>query len=822
MVSGRVTGQVKKLSFPALVKFFQSKSASLLIQFGVVVALPVILSRRLWWEIWYGALARGWDGTGHYSIAQIYTSSIFPDTFGRTDAYFGGMPFPNFYPPLFYWLVSLLEHTRLLSFAAAFKFVVIVPVLLMPVVLWKLGHAVSGKNRMVGIAVALASIPLLCDSRFSFILPAGLDYFSTFQIGLYTQPLGFILLVAWYISYSRPCVRGWNLALSSTLLALTILANFFNAVTATIFIATTVVVDVMRYRRSLNKSERGVERQALIVHLIVPLIALCLTVFWLIPMLSQYEYFVTRPFVADTGLFATRSFWVWYALALLGSFFWVRRHRTRSTWPYLATCLTLGAIVLFASTIAPPWFPLQSPRFLATLNFLLSVPVGYALSTAFRAFAKLLGEISSVSQPLTLRRVRYTTGTAIVLLSIFALSSPGTRWAYAFYPREGKGDIDGVLGFAREHRNGRYLVEVINPTINPAYTEASFDTRAINSYLGSQGNETLSTVFHEASPNAIFTLPVTNAFSNYPDSFGISSVLADDLDFQSQPLSEHIERARRLGVKYLVIRTPLMKERIGQESAIADKFDFGWWSVFELKDELLPHAWVLPYSPALVVSSFTLKSRRQNESSFMRLAEEQFSDNWFDVLLVRSPESRIDRIQNLEKFGALVLDTYDYSDEDVAFNRLRDFAQHRRLILLSSGASLFNRVRAARYEFPRLEVIERQAEEGPGEPLEAVRPTRHYGSSAIRLQWAAIRNALESDKIATGADIRVSSERGQNLIRLQFDGAMPAIEVPILINNTFHPNWRREDGGAVYAATPFNMVVFTSRPVTLSLRATLA
>lgn len=761
-------------------------------------------------------MSRAWDGTGHYSIAQIYNSSIFPNTFGWLDAYFGGMPFPNFYPPLFYWLTALLEHTRLFSFNTAFKLVVIIPVLLMPVALYLLGYAVSNKSRPVAAAVALASIPLLCDSRFSFILPAGLDYFSTFQIGLYTQPLGFVLMIAWYVIYSRTSLKGWRFAIASILLALTVLANFFNAVTATIFVAATIISDMVHYKRASEREKRNEERNHLISHLASPLIALCLTLFWLVPMLNSYEYFVTRPFVVETSLLVTRSFWLWYALAALGGFFWLRRHPTRFARPYLATCAILAAIVVFAATIAPPWFPLQSPRFLATLNFLLAVPVGYTLTTAFRAFAKLLGEISSTNQPLTLRRVRYTAGTAIVLLTILALSSPGTRWAYTFYPKEGKGDLDGILAFAREHKDGRYLVEVINPTINPAYTEASFDARAVNSYLGAQGNETLSTVFHEASPNVIFTLPTINAFSNYPDSFGISSVLADDLDFHTQSLAEHVKRARFLGVKYLVIRTPMMKERIGKESAIAAKHDFGWWSVFELKEEPASHVQILPYRPALVISNFTLKSRRQNELSFVRLAEEQFADNWFDVLLVRSPEDRIDRIQSLEKFGALILDLYEYDDENAAFERLRGFAQQRQLILLSSSDNLFQRIQAARSEFQMLEIIERQAEE-LGKTLEAIRPAHHYASSSIRRQWKLIRNALEKSKVLTeSTTIQIVSERSQNSIQLGLNQTVQSGEVPVLVNTSFHPNWRREDGGAIYSATPFNMLTFISQPVNLN------
>jgi hypothetical protein len=39
--------------------------------------------------------------------------------------------------------------------------------------------------------------------------------------------------------------------------------------------------------------------------------------------------------------------------------------------------------------------------------------------------------------------------------------------------------------------------------------------------------------------------------------------------------------------------------------------------------------------------------------------------------------------------------------------------------------------------------------------------------------------------------------------------------VPVLIANTFHPNWRREDGETIYAATPFYILTFADGPVRL-------
>lgn len=816
------------------------------------MAVPVVLTGKLWTAIWAGEQSRGWDGTGHYASAQLYSSLIFPDSFGWTSAYFGGMPLPNFYPPVFYWCVALLHHTHLFSFTAAFKLVLTLPVLLMPAAVWWLCWHLSNKSRLVATAASLASVVLLIDVRFMGSLLAGLDYFSTFQIGLYTQPLGFVLMIAWYVIYSgvnekhvgrMPALPAGRVALASVLLALTVLSNFFNAITAVLFIVATIGSDLFHLRRSADAEHTREKRNALLLHLLSPIIALLLTLFWIVPMITEYEYFVTRPYVVETQSLISPGLAIWYLIALVGSVLWWRgsaeyqtgesehgdaRKKRRGTSsptklggnnlaaPYLSACFILAMAVIFAAIFAPSWFPLQTPRFLATLTFLLTVPVGFALAAAFRGFANLLREISPKNPSISLKRARYTVGTSAIIVLVIVMSAPDLSWAYAFYPKGQRTNIDDVLDFARAHPDGRYLVEVINPKIGPAWTEASFDARAINSYLGAQGNETIGGVFHEASPNALFTLPVVNAFSNYPDSFGVSSVLADDLDFAAQPLSEQIKRAQFLGVKYLVIRTPAMKERVSKEIASAVKHEIGWWAVFELPGPPAPKVQALPYKPALVLSSFTVKARRRNEMGFIRLAEEQFSDNWFDVLLARSPESKIDHLQDLDKFGALVIDGYDYSDETAAFERLRKFAQDRSLICLSSDNALFKRIQKARADFPLLEIIERQREE-PGETIEALKPSYRYGSSSIRQQWKAIREILDHHKISTGVDpTEVSGEIDQNNIKLVSNSAHNSNSIPVLITNTFHPNWQRGDGSSIYAATPFYMLTFVDQSSTIS------
>ncbi len=353
------------------------------------------------------------------------------------------------------------------------------------------------------------------------------------------------------------------------------------------------------------------------------------------------------------------------------------------------------------------------------------------------------------------------------------MSSKKLTKASAFYTAETLPRISSVLEFARNRKDGLYLVEVL-PSVVPGGLVRS-DSLALNAYLGAQGNQTVSIVYREASPNSSFFNAELNAFSSYRENFGISSALLSDLDFINQPFAQHIKRLQFMGVRYLIIGASETKGSLSREREIVARHDIGDWTIFEIRPVTTPMR-TLQYRPALVVSDFTVKMRRRNQYDFIRLAEEQFNDAWFDVLLVRSPERRIDLLPQLEQFGALIIATYDYHDEAKALVQLKNFAQNHTLILLSSEAPFFNRIKS---EIPRAVVIERPRED-PGDWISAPEPSEHYDGTSIRNTWKAIRSALDREKIA-------SSEQ-------------PA---PVLIAQTFHPKWVRSDNQPLYAATPF-------------------
>jgi hypothetical protein len=291
--------------------------------------------------------------------------------------------------------------------------------------------------------------------------------------------------------------------------------------------------------------------------------------------------------------------------------------------------------------------------------------------------------------------------------------------------------------------------------------------------------------------------------------------LAEDLDFRDQPLVKHLERARLLGAKYLVIFTPWMKTHLAEEKDIKVAFNCGDWTVFELQGGGLPAVRALPFKPALVVSGFSLKQRRENDYDFVRFAEEQFIDGWFEVLLVRSPDSRIDRIRDLNRFGALVLDRYEAANEEAAFNQLREFAQRRALVLLSSESPLFRRIQASISDFPLAQIVERSSDI-PGRLMGSETPTQHYGNSSIRKTWLAVRQALDQHKVASGVDQTAADGIIEgNTIQINAATSPGESSIPTVVATTFFPEWHRSDGEQVYTTTPFFMLTFVEHDVSI-------
>lgn len=816
------------------------------------MVLPLILYGDVWIYAFRAGKPVSWDGSGQYTVASIYNKSIFPDTFGWTDVFFNGMPCPNFYPPLFYWGVAFLTHVHLASFDTVFKAASLIPSAILPALVFWLTWTLSDRRLLPSTLSGLWCALVLVEPRFtgSLVFATGIDYFSSIAVGTFTQPLGVAFLLVWLALYlSTTCIRR-RFVLSVIALTCAILSNVFVALTAAFVIVATVLVNfAFVYPKTqrlfgTNNYEGRAQRKAIVAHIAGPILSLALTAFWLAPLISSYTFFVTSsaPFSPSP-----LPVIVFRLLALFGAWEWVRSGSAKRvafslSWLGMLLYVHLGAL------LTPSWFPLQANRLSGNIAIMTSVLSAVATASALGALKRVYPKAKTVFRPF-----EKSTGMACVFAAVFIAlfmrytdrqKSIRNLYEGSYFPAvvrprwvnvsddevplsvgsdqlkhlarvfgTGHRDVLNVLQFAKSHKDGRFAVQ------RAAFQdEAARDAQALASYLALDGNNSLYSTFRESSPLSLFAFPQIDAISLNTEMFGISSTLAEDLDFSSQPIGTHLERLQMFGVRYLAIFDQRIKYELDRETAVAARVDFGHWSVFTLRNPAL-EAEVLRWRPAIVFGDLSLKMRRTNEHGFLRLAEEQFKDNWFDVLLAYSQNLRVDDVLRdpaaFNRFGAVILERYDYNNINAALASLQEFSRHRPLILLPSDDPLFNRIRTNIRSFPMAMILNTTDGDDSGVWMQSrYSAHRRFGESPPHKEWMEIRQILEANKVpvpnAPSNLDAVHVEMTKSEIHLNLSEAKASSgEVPILLRTTYFPRWETDNPAPLYIASPFFTLIFS-------------
>lgn len=836
----------------ARLSFFNYVWRSLVLRLLYATAVPVILLHRLWFGTFVRGVPRAWDGAGHYAAALLYLP-LFPDTFGYISAYLGGMPFPNNYPPLMFFSIALLNRLGI-PFNVAFKIVACAPELVIPPLIYLLAWKLSRRN--ASVAFWSTAVVLLVQIFPLSIVPlssiAGIDYVSTFVAGMYSQLLGFVTFLIWLLIYNCSALRPSHFFSQALLLSCTLLSSFFNALTAVIFISSTLLFDLVRIacRPPADTSLRQ-ETRLCYFHLLTPVIAVLMAAFWLVPAITTSDLFVTRPSgFADVTIFG----WLLRFLSVIGAVLMFRSSDVPSkvfalSWFVLFSMVLLGPV-------APRWLPFQAHRFSATANILSALPVGTVAAVFMRKLDAMLARFGLHTGSGFRTWVTWMGLPVLCLLSVHPLASMYSAGIlnYSFYPKlasfsqssssinsegammwfrqsqqvpsslppdddfgasRGYRDIIGVLKYAREHPDGIYFVAF-------PYGQPNFEARALQAYLGSQGEKSFLSIYREATPSSIFFYPQMGALSVWSDNYGISATLAEDTDFLHQSLATHIERLKFLGVRYFVTDNTSMKERLQNQPDVHNRISTATWSIFELGSATVPLAEPLKYYPALFVGETSVKMRTSTQLGFVRLAEEQFLDNWFEVPLIRSPELNLDSVSvgtGEAAFSAMIIQEYQYHSIQRAYDFLRQFSQKKPLILFPSNADLFHLIRGNLSLFPHAHILDYPLPEAPLLMNSDYGPKYSFEKSAIRHQWRCIREILDREKTPVwqgSVSPTIQTNESPNRIQLTPAWKKRTPAVPVLLRRSFHPRWSSGDDDPVFAATPFFTVIYMRGPVTLA------
>ena len=183
---------------------------------------------------------------------------------------------------------------------------------------------------------------------------------------------------------------------------------------------------------------------------------------------------------------------------------WARR----PTGAFVPVCgtLVLGYAVICGQTSIAlvPWFPLQAPRVLSALNFLISVPVGVAVSQ----FAGAAFRRAGISPPRTLNRARARSRSRAVAGHAGVRRDGGLPSSILLTVND-FAIVAPILRFAETRHDGMYIVEQVPMNaVGPA-----LDARAISAYLALQGNESAGFVFKESPLSSLLLSPLAGALS---------------------------------------------------------------------------------------------------------------------------------------------------------------------------------------------------------------------------------------------------------------------------------------------------------------------
>jgi hypothetical protein len=254
------------------------------------------------------------------------------------------------------------------------------------------------------------------------------------------------------------------------------------------------------------------------------------------------------------------------------------------------------------------------------------------------------------------------------------------------------------------------------------------------------------------------------------------------------------KRARALGISYLLIRSKENQAAFQKaQDFVLDK-DFGRWHLYRL-NIVAPESMVLKYEPVLMFSELGLKGTDVRSIDFFFLQEKIFINSRFDLTIAKA-NTKLDDLTDLQKFSTAIVSEYSYKSKEVAKKNLKVFATSKRLILVASQDPLYAELKQELRNNPRVVFVDYNS-------------TLSGNARMSQLFKVAdkILTELDTHKIPLVATSTVNTAIHGSHIEISL--ATPVKNpVPMKMNVSYFPSWKRTDAEPVYLATPSYMLTF--------------
>lgn len=756
-----------------------AKSASgFLIDLAALLALFAIVCGPYLLRVYASALPGGWDGVPHYAIADVYAHKLFPAISGWLGEYFAGMPFPNFYPPVFYMIVAALTKLGF-STRTAFWVVQTAGSAAVPCLTY-LGArrlaavvdpaALPESGRGAGLVAGAITVGFMVDHNPFWRM--GITLHSTFDAGLSTQLLAHVFLLAFYWALlAADEGRAWA-ALSAIFFALVPLTNV-HMVWAAAFIFLTHTT-----ARLLAASTRAERRRLLLLHGTIGLAGLLISAGWVIPMIAEIRFVPTQalnPPGPGVVVFAFLRLGVYLVFATVAA----AARRDRRALALIAALVLLLAFTLMPSARLPVLrdLALQPARVLVPFPFLAAFLVGYLVSAA----------------PYVLRRWWTQPAVGVACALVFFLHFKLETEPVANVTAAQVENYENVLGPLDGRSDGRVLVEMGPDGLS--------DPFALQSLAGMRGARAVTTVFRESALDVLFAVPLRNSFSGPQEAFGVDHKITG-AEMWSDPPERHMARLRLFNVRYFAVRTDAAKAHLSSLPGVRRASPPGLWELWSFNAEAPGYAAVPVYAPVLTFARFSVKPRPDDGVDFVRLGEEMFAAGRLDVPLALAREPKLDRSEDWDGFRAALITEYRYDDIDRAFTVIELVSRDRAVVLWPTPDPLYARLCDLAATRSTLRLVA-----APGGTPTSTIERRAWGRAAV----TRILDAIDAVKIPLAGAPSVNAARlDDDRASIQLD-RVPEQRTPIWVRQGYFPSWKSAEGEPVYLATPTFQLTFTRR-----------
>jgi hypothetical protein len=721
----------------------------------------------------------GPDGVGHWSIGEYYNTHIFPKTWGWVPVWAGGTPFPQFYPPFFYFFTALVAHViPWVSYLFIVKVVILLSIFGVPAVCMWTAHRFFSTQDVVpqncphvilnplqiylpAILTGALSILVVCtvggQSSLGFTMQSAINkgfvpqFFALIPILLC---LGFTADI-----HKKKSARYG----AGIFFCISLLTNVHTAFLLVILISCIALVQV--FFSTSKKAAYTLCTRYLLVFGTAGVGAS----FWFVPLLSTYSYFSSVPLTFSWDRIDTSLMVIFLISFPCGIFLSVRR----KNYLVLGTLLGISLIVILALCKVDQYFPslpLHIYRWLAITPYISMLSIGYLFES-----------------------INFSTiGKKIVFFFLISISVTGV------YYKEITAHTESGIFYAFEHTHTRELVALLskNPGLTIVGTEKNSSNGSnfvIDSLLGLEGVPTVSHVLRESAPNGLFLTPVRNTFSSVYEMAGVRTYIGKNENFMKQPIDKKVARAQALGVRYLVVSDEKIQKELSTDTAVTKLGSFGPRDVYEIKNTE-PRITPLPYAPALVFTPLNFKVRPAEAYNFTVFNEQLFIQNKYpEVLLARNDNDEIDSIpeDELSQFSSLIFTEYPHKNLLLAFEKIKKFSETKTIHAVESSDQLYTLLQNESIHNKNIHT---------------------YKISSGKRDSIALTNQTLATIFKTIADEQAQKDKDEVArdILLQKNGGTDQ-KKPYYIRQTYYPWWNRASGEKLYAISPFYTLTFENQ-----------